>query len=315
MKEILKLVEVSKLYYEQNLTQLEIAKKMKISRPVVSKLLSEARTLGIVKIEIKSPIGTNALLLDQLSMMFNLQGGVIVPSGFTGKKFDQQVLISQAALYIDRILPSLQRVGIGWGYTMGCLVDELKPVKTGKYPKGIVCPVIGTAPSELKWYQSNELTRIFAEKTGYTPHYLHAPAFPTTLENKELFENTQEYREILQSWSTLDAVILGLGVYPSVPDQATAARFGNLLKERKAVGMIATYYYDEHGQFIEGPNDIVIRIPLEDLRHTRVILIVGGSEEKLKSMRGVLKTGIITHLVIDEATASELLRSGVEERG
>lgn len=315
MKEILKLVEVSKLYYEQNLTQLEIAKKMKVSRPVVSKLLSEARALGIVKIEIKSPIGTNALLLDQLSMKFNLQGGVIVPSGFTGKKFDQQVLISQAALYIDRILPSLQRVGIGWGYTIGCLIDELKPLKMGNYPKGIVCPLIGTAPSELKWYQSNELTRIFAEKTGYTTHYLHAPAFPTTLENKELFENTQEYRELLRLWSTLDAVILGLGVYPSVPDQATAARFGNLLKERKAAGMIATYYYDEHGEFIESPNDIVIRIPLEYLRRTRVILVAGGSEEKLKSMRGVLKTGIITHLVIDEATASELIQSGGEERG
>ena len=115
MKDILKLVEISKLYYEKNLTQLEIAKKMKISRPVVSKLLAEARTLGIVNIEIKSPLETNTLLLDQLSMRFNLQGGVIIPSGFTGKKFKQRVLISQAALYIERILPSLPRIGLGWG--------------------------------------------------------------------------------------------------------------------------------------------------------------------------------------------------------
>lgn len=285
---------------------------MKISRPVVSKLLAEARALGIVKIEIKSPIETNALLLDQLSIAFNLQGGVIVPSGFSGQKLNQQVLISQAALYIERLLPSIHRLGIGWGHTMGCLVDEFRKYTNVKPAAGQVCPVVGTAPSELKWYQSNELTRIFAEKTGYTPHYLHAPAFPTTLENKELFENTQEYHDVSQLWSSLDSVILGLGIYPSVPDQGTAARFGDLLKKRKAVGMIATYYYDEQGRFIDGPNDIVIRIPLEDLRRTKVILIVGGGQEKIKSLRGVLNTGIITHIIIDDFTANELIRSQTE---
>ena len=54
--EILKLVEVSRLYYEQEMTQAEIAKQLKISRPVVSKLLSEARDRGIVQINIKSPL-------------------------------------------------------------------------------------------------------------------------------------------------------------------------------------------------------------------------------------------------------------------
>ena len=54
--EILKLVEISRLYYERDLTQAEIAKRMNISRPAVSKLLQEARLRGIVKIDIKSPL-------------------------------------------------------------------------------------------------------------------------------------------------------------------------------------------------------------------------------------------------------------------
>ena len=61
--EILRLVEISRLYYEEGLTQAEIAGRLDISRPAVSKLLAEARIRGIVKIEIKSPLESNENLL------------------------------------------------------------------------------------------------------------------------------------------------------------------------------------------------------------------------------------------------------------
>ncbi len=58
-REILRLVEVSRMYYEKELTQAQIAKQLNISRPAVSKLLSDARNRGIVKIEIRFPLDTN----------------------------------------------------------------------------------------------------------------------------------------------------------------------------------------------------------------------------------------------------------------
>lgn len=308
--DILKLVEISKLYYQRNLTQAEIAEKMKMSRPAVSKLLSEARARGIVHIEIRSPLETNVQLLDQLSMIYHLQGGLIVPSGGNPERIKQEVLVSQAALYMEKLIPTMKKIGLGWGYLMGCLVEEIELRQSGKKVQGDVCPVIGSAPNDIKWYQPNELTRIFAEKVGYRPHYLHAPAFPMKAANKELFENTQEYQKISGLWSQLDAVIVGVGLHPSVPDQATAARFSGLLRERKAVGMIATYYYDEDGSFIESPNDIVIRIPLDDMKRTNVFLFVSSGEKKVAAVRGALKTGIVTHLIIDDVTARKLIEWG-----
>jgi deoxyribonucleoside regulator len=73
------------------------------------------------------------------------------------------------------------------------------------------------------------------------------------------------------------------------------------------VGMLATYYYDQKGNFIESPNDIVIRIPLEELRRTKVFMIVGSGERKLTSVQGALLTGIVSHLIIDDATATQLV--------
>jgi deoxyribonucleoside regulator len=305
--DILKLVEISRLYYERHFTQAEIAKRMNISRPAVSKLLSEARIRGIVTIEIKSPLMSDELLLQELSEVYGLQGGLVLPSGSADDKLITTLLISQAVLYFEKLLPGVKKIGMGWGDTMGRFVDELKKQTMTDLKGGSVCPIIGSAPNDIKWYQTNELARSFAEKTGFTPYYLHAPAFPVSLKNKKLFEDTIEYKEISNFWHDLDVVMLGVGTYPSVPDQATAARFGNLLREKKAVGMLATYYFDGEGNLIESKEDIVIRISLDDLRRADKVIVIGGGAKKINAIRGTLKTGLVTHLITDDKTAQSLI--------
>jgi DNA-binding transcriptional regulator LsrR (DeoR family) len=305
---ILKLVEISRLYYERNLTQAEIAERMNISRPAVSKMLSEARIRGLVKIEIQSPFMSDDSLLQELNAAYNLKGGVIVPSGSADEELIIKLLTSQAALYFEKMLSEVTKVGLGWGVTMGGLVDEMKNTSAFAHKSGFVCPVIGSAHNDIKWYQTNEIARVFAEKTGFKTCYLHAPAFPGSLKNKELFENTLEYHEISKLWRCLEVIILGVGTYPSVPDQATAARFGNLLRAKKAVGMIVAYYFDRDGNIIESKDDIAIRIPLEDLRRVDRVFVIGAGEKKINSIRGTLKTGLVTHLITDDKTAQKLLQ-------
>jgi DNA-binding transcriptional regulator LsrR (DeoR family) len=306
--DILKLVEISRLYYERDLTQAQIAVKMNISRPAVSKLLSEARQRGIVKIDIKSPLMSDENILAELCSAYGLKGGLVVPSGSADERLLTRLIISQAALYIQLLLSEVGRIGLGWGDTIGRLVDEFKNQPAAEVESSFVCPVIGSAPNAIKWYQTNELTRSFAEKTGFTPRYLHAPAFPVTLKNKKLFEDTVEYQEISQHWQELEMVILGVGTYPSVPDQATAARFGNLLRKKKAVGMLATYYFDEQGNLIDSKDDIVIRIAREDLARIDKALLIGGGEKKIGTVRATLKTGLVNHLITDEKTARALIK-------
>jgi len=305
--DILKLVEISRLYYERNFTQAEIAKRMNISRPAVSKLLSEARIRGIVRIEIKSPLMSDDSLLEELSEAYNLKGGLVVPSGSVDGKLNTQLLIAQASMYFEKLLFDVKKVGLGWGDTMGRLLDGLKNISSSIQNTGFVCPVIGSAPNDIKWYQTNELARVFAEKTSFSPYYLHAPAFPVSLKNRKLFENTLEYQEISKLWHELDVIILGIGTYPSVPDQATAARFGDLLRKKKAVGMLATYYFDIDGNIIKSKDDIVFRIPIDDFKRTEKVFVIGGGEKKINSIRGTMKTGLVTHLITDDRTAQALV--------
>lgn len=65
-KKIERMVNVARLYYEQNMTQNEIAKELGISRPLVSILLTEARACGIVTITINRVEDLCALAEDRL---------------------------------------------------------------------------------------------------------------------------------------------------------------------------------------------------------------------------------------------------------
>lgn len=58
-----RLVGVARMYYEQDRTQNEIAGRYGISRPMVSKLLKEARDRGIVSIRICAPQEESAALI------------------------------------------------------------------------------------------------------------------------------------------------------------------------------------------------------------------------------------------------------------
>jgi deoxyribonucleoside regulator len=239
--------------------------------------------------------------------MFKLQGGLIVPTGSVDENVIINYIIAQTALYLESLLPTIKNIGLGWGTSMGSLIEAMRPQKPRENLDWAVCPIVGSAPYAIQCFQTNELVRIFAQKTGYEPHYLHAPAFPGSEDNKKLFENTSEYQKISKLWDKLDTVILGVGTYPSVPDQATAARFGSRLREKKAVGMIVTYCYDIDGKIIDSENDIVTRIPLESLKKAKRALAFGGGEKKFRALRGALMTGLITHLITDEVTAREVV--------
>ena len=72
------LVRVAELYYQQNLSQNEVAKIIGVSRPLVSRLLIEARNTGIVEIKIHTKIKKNGDLSLKLRNTFNLKEAIVV---------------------------------------------------------------------------------------------------------------------------------------------------------------------------------------------------------------------------------------------
>ena len=76
-----RLAYVARRYYLEGQRQSDIARELNISRPMVSRLLSEARESGVVEIRIHDPETRMASLLERLRFSSSIRGGVLVEDG------------------------------------------------------------------------------------------------------------------------------------------------------------------------------------------------------------------------------------------
>lgn len=308
-----RLVQVSKLYYEENRTQAEIAKKFQISRPMVSKLLTEARERGIVTIHITEATSYHQILAERLAERFSVGRAVVIPMERNEERTDGAVVKASLKVLAEKLSSRGNRgcVGIGWGSLLGRAADFLEMGEfssRGPEISGVVCPLIGNAAASYRSYHPNELVRIAAKHTGLTPAYIYGPAIAESEGEKEVYRNTDSYRQVKELWQQLDAALVNVSNYPSSPDMATALRFGTRLAEEKAVGHILSYFYDGQGRLIAEEKDRLLRISVEELRRAASVIALCGSGVKAVSAAGALRCGLITDIVLNEELAAELLQ-------
>lgn len=118
------------LYYADQLTQSEIAKKLRVSRATIVNHLQEARERGIVSVNISPKAGSRTRVARALMERFALQGAFVIPSG------DEQALAQRlgdagARVLADQIEDG-DTIGVAWGRTVLAAADRIslsRPVK------------------------------------------------------------------------------------------------------------------------------------------------------------------------------------------
>ena len=295
---------VARRYYLEDQKQSDIARELGISRPLVSRILSEARELGVVEITIHDPERRTATLLDRLRRFPALQGGILVEDGEDNDATNQ--LLSQGAVELLRQLGT-RRLGVGWGYLIGQLVTWLEQHPQPNSAVTHICPLVGNASIPARNYQSNENVRLMAQQLGASPQFLYLPALPESLEEKQLLCSTEIYRQITQQWEQMDTALVNIGDYPSSPDFASLVRYGSLLQQQHACGRMLIYYFNEEGVVIQSEQDFAIQIPMDALKRCPNIIGVCSANTSAKALRGALRTGLLTHVVARSDLAEELL--------
>ena len=299
-----KLAYVARRYYLEDQRQSDIAKELGVSRPMVSRMLAEARELGVVEITVHDPETRIATLLERLRLSTSIRGGVLVEDGADEDATNQ--LLSQGAVELLRQLET-RRLGVGWGYLIGQLVTWLEKHPQPDSPVTDICPLVGNANIPARNYQSNENVRLMAQQLGAAPHFLYLPALPEGLEEKQLLCSTEVYRQIHQQWEQLDTALVNIGNYPSSPDFASLVRYGSLLQQHRACGRMLVYYFNEAGTIIQSDQDFAIQIPLDTLRRCPRIIGVCSANTGAKALLGALRSGVFTHLVARAELVKSLL--------
>lgn len=289
-----RLETIARLYYEQGQTQEAIARQMRVSRPMISRLLQEARDAGIVDIRVRSPQERDAFLLSEAKNLFGLRGVSLLERDAEDSVTNHN--LAQTALDFIREQGG-GRLGIGWGHVIGAMVRIFESRDPAKDVITDVCPMVGNSGVSIRYYHSNENVRIVAFHAKAVPHFLHTPAFAETRQDMELLRQTENYRSVAREWDRLDIALVNIGNHPSSPDFASFARYGNLLAERHAVGRLIAYYYTREGEIIPSDKDYAIQIPLASLARSRQVAGVCSANCTPASLAGALRTRLLTHLV------------------
>lgn len=298
-----KLAYVARRYYLEDQRQSDIAKELGVSRPLVSRMLAEARELGVVEIVVHEPGAKEDRLLERLRLSSSIQGGVLVADGEDDDATNQ--LLSQGAVNLLQQIRT-RRLGVGWGYLIGQLVTWLEANPQMDSTVTDICPLVGNASIPARNYQSNENVRLMAQQLGATPHFLYLPALPESLEEKQLLCSTEIYRQIQQQWEEIDTALVNIGDYPSSPDFASLVRYGSLLQQQHACGRMLVYYFNESGTVIQSEQDFAIQVPLETLMRCPNIIGVCSANTSAKALHGALRTGAFTHIVARAALVQTL---------
>ena len=137
-----KLAYVARRYYLEDQRQSDIAKELGVSRPLISRMLSEARELGVVEITIHEPRARMENLLERLRSFCAIQNGVLVEDGMD--EDETNCALSQGAVELLQTIGA-RRLGVGWGYLIGQLVTWLESNPQLNSSITDICPLVGNA--------------------------------------------------------------------------------------------------------------------------------------------------------------------------
>jgi DNA-binding transcriptional regulator LsrR (DeoR family) len=161
---------------------------------------------------------------------------------------------------------------------------------------------------------AREPFRRVADAIGGVPQGLLAPGLVDDPATKRSLVAHAGVKRILELWDRLDVAVFGIGG----PAWTTAA-FGKAicrrLEKAAAVGELLMAPYDLHGRFVRGDlEDRTIAFDVDRLDRVPVRIGVAGGSSKVKPILGALRSGAVTTLVTDVATAEEVARLAAGRR-
>ncbi|GJI59208.1 DeoR family transcriptional regulator [Bacillus altitudinis] len=304
------LVKVAHLYYTDGWTQQEIAKKLNVSRPVISKLLQKAKDVGIVEVYIKDESIHTVELEKQLETTFQLTDAVVAPSVGTMSEMVKRAVGQAGAYYLSKNMKGAEKIGISWGTTLAELVKEY-PFERRNDVK--VIPLEGGMGRQAVDIHANQLAYELAKKMNGTCSYLYAPAILETEELKERLMAMQDIEAVLEEGRNVDIALIGIGN----PHKGSTLKTVGYLKEEDlsglrqsgAVGDIGFRFFDGEGKPVQDElNQKVIGLSLEQLKSVKKVIAVVEGTHKAESILGALNGGFIQVLVTDELTAAAILK-------
>ena len=309
--------KVARLYHVRGLRQVEIAERLRLSQPRVSRLLAQAEELGIVRNIVAVPPELNRDMEEGLCRAYGLEAAHVVDA-VGGDDADLTVDLGQAAAqFVSAALaaaPAVRTVGFtSWSRTLRHMVEVMRPIRP---MAGYIIEMLGDLGAPTLQQDVAHMTQRFATLTGAYPAFLRVPGVVADAAVRDaLLRHDPHAREVVRLLDALDLALLSVGpcevVGPLRPgdNYFTQEQFDEA-RQRGAVGQVCLRFLDADGAPVATAlDDLVVGVTVEQLRRARNRWAVGGGRGKYAVLRAALVGRWIDRLVTDTATADRLLQA------
>jgi DNA-binding transcriptional regulator LsrR (DeoR family) len=306
------MTRVARLYFEAGLKQPEIAARLRLSQPKVSRLLKGAQEEGIVRISVRAPGGTNPELEETLEARFGLAEVEIVEISRDEDDAAVRELGAAAAFNIETTVRSGDVIGVSsWSATLLAMVDAMHPVSGVKDVR--VVQILGGGGDPAAEGHATHLVRRLTDLVHGQGTFLAAPSSVGSAAARDVLLGDPFVQRATALFDKLDVAYVGIG---GQEPSGLLASSGNVfspaeLKTVRAaggVGDIGLRYLCADGQPVDTPlHDRVIGIELEQLKGTPRSIAVAGGPGKTKAIHAALVGGWINCLITDTFTAGRLM--------
>jgi deoxyribonucleoside regulator len=304
------MVEAATLYYEEDLTQAEIGKRLNTSRSTVSRLLRDARRLGIVRITIDHRWARHSRLEAELRQRFGLRDTRVLRASNLSQDDLLEGIGYLAARYLERIIEPGMVLGVSYGRSIASTIRNLTPQRNRSL---VVVQLLGALGSDNPLIEGANLARSLAAKYDGSYRYLYAPLVVEDARTRDLLTQEPIVKDVLATGSEADVALVGIGALgheaPSLIWRGYLSRNDLARLQREgAVGNMCAQFFDGWGRPLDTDlNRRSISIGLAGLQRCKTVVAAAGGRAKGPAILGALRGGYVDVLISDDGAVEEVL--------
>jgi dihydroxyacetone kinase-like protein len=302
------------LYYEDGMTQGDIADVMGISRATVNSYLAEARERGIVNISIEPARLASLTVAQELKRHFGLADCLVVPSDDNARPLIDRLGVAGAQV-LQKLVKSGDTIAVAWGRTV-LAIGERASVP-GLQDVTVVQATGGTRASFA--YTPELCAAAIAGAVNGRLVNISAPAIVSAGDIRDMLLRETLIEDQFQALSGANKALFGVSSLRPNSTIHTSGFFESVSLQqylaKDAVGVVAGRFIDGQGRPIAGPlDDRTIGISLDMLKNIGLRIAVAGGFDKVPAILAALRGGYVSVLITDAATGRGILNAdGVTE--
>lgn len=313
-------LQAARMYYYQNMTTNAIAKEMSVSRSTVSRLLSFAKSQGLIDIRIVDPTEEPDQLAAIIVKKFKIHNVHVVPvPEITGEAEWLQRVAQFAANYLNTLYDSNMILGIAWGTTLTAISEHLLP-KTTHNSQIVQLNGAGNTQSMGIEYASQIVMR-FSNNYHARAHLFPVPTFFDFPETKKALWKEGSIRRILDLQQQADLLLYSIGaVNAGIPSHVYSGGYLDKtdylnLEKFDIAGDIATVFFREDGSSSNLPINERASGPDLNLFQNKFGICVVSGIAKVRGLYAALNGKLMRELIVDEPTARYLVEHYIQKEG